>query len=342
MITLKEIHQVIEKSTNPLIFFDDDPDGLASYLLIYKYFKKGKGIPIKSSPKLDDIYLRKIKELSPDLVIVLDKPMISQDFVDQVNVPIVWIDHHAPQDIKGVKYFNPLLKDKNDLRPTSYWCYELTKKYLWVAMVGIIGDWSTAKLNEFSKKYPDLIKEEKTNEKIIYTTPFGKLVRVFSFILKGRTTEVAKLVSIIAKIDSPYELLDKATPRANYIMKYVEKIESKYEPLVEKALSTKKRGKIISFLYSSKEFSFTKELANELLSKTDKEIIIVGRKKEKEITMSIRSRESSPYILPPILEKSLVGIEGYGGGHPHACGAHVTVEDYERFIENFKKSLTNP
>ncbi len=342
MITIQEIHLILQTALNPLIFFDDDPDGLTSFLLIKKHFNKGKGIPIKSSPKLDKIYLRKIKELSPDLVIVLYKPMITQEFVDQVNVPIIWIDHHKPQNIKGVKYFNPLLKDKKDIRPTSYWCYQLTKENLWVAMVGIIGDWSQANLKEFSEKYPDLVLKEKTNEKIIYSTPLGKLVRIFSFILKGKKSEVSKLISILLKIKSPYELLNKETPRAKYILKHVEKMEKKYNVILEEALNQKQKGKLLIFIYTSKEFSFTSELSNELLSKTKKDIIIVGRKKEKEIILSIRSKNSSPYILPPIIKNSFQGLNGYGGGHPHACGAHTTIEDYEQFIENFKKNLTKP
>ena len=157
MITLKEIHQQIQDSVNPIIFFDDDPDGLASFLFIKKHFNKGRGIPIKSSPKLDELYLRKIEEFHPDLIIVLDKPVITQDFVDQIKVPLIWIDHHPVQNVKGVKYFNPLLLDEKDIRPTSYWCYKLTEENPWIAMVGIIADWSLADLGEFSAKYPDLI-----------------------------------------------------------------------------------------------------------------------------------------------------------------------------------------
>ncbi len=40
-----------------------------------------------------------------------------------------------------------------------------------------------------------------------------------------------------------------------------------------------------------------------------------------------------------IIEKALVGISGYGGGHEHACGACVKVEDFNQFIDNFKKEL---
>jgi len=128
--SLKKIYELIDKSENPLIFFDDDPDGLCSYLQIKKHFKKGHPVVIKSSPELNVTYLKKIEEYSPDLVIVLDKPILSQDFIDKVNVPIIYIDHHPINDINGINYFNPLFKDKEDNRPVSYWCYQLTKENL--------------------------------------------------------------------------------------------------------------------------------------------------------------------------------------------------------------------
>jgi len=40
------------------------------------------------------------------------------------------------------------------------------------------------------------------------------------------------------------------------------------------------------------------------------------------------------------LEKALVGIDGYGGGHEHACGAAIKKHDFKKFIENIEAQLT--
>ena len=39
------------------------------------------------------------------------------------------------------------------------------------------------------------------------------------------------------------------------------------------------------------------------------------------------------------LEKALVGIEGYGGGHAQACGAVIKEQDWERFLEQFREEI---
>ena len=46
---LKKVRTALETSARPLIFFDDDPDGLCSFLLFYRLHREGKGIIVKSA-----------------------------------------------------------------------------------------------------------------------------------------------------------------------------------------------------------------------------------------------------------------------------------------------------
>src|SRR3989344_6948708 len=114
---LKEIREHLEKAQNPIFFFDNDNDGLTSFLQLRRMIGRGKGIPIKSYPDLNADYFRKVKELNSDYVFVLDKPIVSDDFLNQVkeyNMPLVWIDHHdiEPPKQKWINYYNPFKKNK--------------------------------------------------------------------------------------------------------------------------------------------------------------------------------------------------------------------------------------
>ena len=40
-----------------------------------------------------------------------------------------------------------------------------------------------------------------------------------------------------------------------------------------------------------------------------------------------------------LLEKALVNIKGYGGGHKNACGSKVAKDDLERFLQNMRCEL---
>jgi len=82
--------------------------------------------------------------------------------------------------------------------------------------------------------------------------------------------------------------------------------------------------------------SFTSDLSNELLYRYPDKVIIIAREKSGEMKCSLRARN---YSLPPIIEKSIQGCRGYGGGHEHACGACIAVEDFDRFLENVSQEL---
>ena len=335
MITLKKIHEMIEKSQNPLIFFDDDPDGLCSYLLIKKHFDKGHPVIVKSSPELDDSYLKKIKEYSPDLVIVLDKPILSQDFIDGVNVPIIYIDHHPINDIKGVHYFNPLFKDKKDDRPTTYWCYQLTKENLWIAAIGTAADYSLSTIKEFNKKFPDLSKYTDDPAKVIYKTKLGKLIRIFWFNIKHPHYKSLQYVNLLEKINSPYELLDESTDNAKEAIKIYEKVNKEYKKLLIEALKPQK-SKVHLFIYNQGKISFTPELSSEIQYHFKNKLIIVGRQKDNLMKLSLRYQNGD---LRKMLERALEGLDGGGGGHEHACGSHIHQRDFKEFLERLESYI---
>ncbi len=338
MITLKQIKSHLENSTNPLIFFDDDSDGLASFLLVRKYLDRGRGVVVKNNI-VDESYTKSVNYYSPDLILVLDKHAISQDFVDKVNVPILWIDHHPiNEEIKGVKHFNPKYLDKNDNRPTSYWCYEMLKENLWIAFTGILADWCLEYYDEFCDKYKDLGNTKlKEPPEVLFNTKIGKLAKLFTFILRGRTEDVKKNINVLIRINDPYEILDETTPRGKFIYKRFEKLNKDYEELLQDAKKNKiEYKKILLYTYISREASYTTILANELMYNFPDKVVIIAREKENMLILSLRSNYKSNIILPGLINKALTGLNGRGGGHDHACGAEIQKEDFKEFIDKLE------
>lgn len=339
---IEEIRKELKESENPLFFFDDDPDGLCSYLLLKKYIGKGKGVVVKGSATLDINYIGKVEENSPDKIFVLDKPILSQEFIDKANRRIIWIDHHPIVEREGVKYYNPRA-DNNDNMCTSYLCYkiiednkELEEDNLWIAGIGVIADWGVpAFLNRLLEKYGDILGNARTEQGLLYECEFGKLIKIFSLLLKGKTSDVNKHINLLLKINNPYEILKQESAKGKFIFKTAEKIGKGYDELLKKALKVK-ADKLFVFVYPTGKISFTGELSNELLYKLPGKIILVGREKEGNIRFSLRSDN---IIISKVLEKALVEIEGYGGGHEMACGGNISKKDWNRFIENLKKEI---
>ena len=170
-------------------------------------------------------------------------------------------------------------------------------------------------------------------ETALYRTITGKLARMFSFVLKGKSGEALKSVKILTRIESPYEILQGTTPPGKFILKRFEKINTKYQVLLKEALKKKPHGKFLVFTYEADQWSFTSELSNELAHNHPSKVIIVCREKGGEYKCSLRSRDKP---ILPALQQALEGVEGRGGGHEHACGAAIKSEDFERFVEQLK------
>jgi nanoRNase/pAp phosphatase (c-di-AMP/oligoRNAs hydrolase) len=337
---INELRREVEECYRPLIFFHDDADGLSSFLLFYRFIKEGKGIILKTSPELGENFIRKVDEYQPDKVFILDKPKVSQEFLDKVKCKVIWIDHHSPVDRYKVKYYNPRINDTKSNPPVAYINYKIVKQDLWIAMVGMIGDWFLPEkdlIKEFQERYPKLLPKKILNAgKVIYETRLGKLVKIFSFVLKGKSHDAMKAVKVLTRIKEPEEILEQSTAQGKFIYKKFANVNRQYQELLDEIINKTTKDRILLYIYKESKMSFTSDLSNELLYRFPNKIIIIGREKDSEIKFSIRS---SNVLLPPIIEKALQGMEGYGGGHEYACGAVIKKKDLEDFMERFRKEI---
>jgi len=344
MTSLKTIRTLLKESRSPLYFYDDDPDGLVSYLLLRRGFEKGNGVIIRIRGmhlNEDELYLNKINEYNPDLVVFLDKPTLNQDIFDKINVKKIWIDHHEVTDVKGVYYYNPRIKNKKDNKPTSYFCYKIAERDLWLACVGVIADWSLALFKDFKKKYPELADETKLKnlkaDDVMYGTRLGELARIFSFILKGKTSDVKNNIEMLLKINDPYEILEKKSKEGRKLFESAEKFRKKYNSLLEEAVNeNKKARRLVVFTYVTDNVSFTADLANELIHKFPGRVIAVGRIKDEQMRVSLRSSEND-IELPTIIHKICGEMKCSGGGHEHAAAVEIHKDDFEKFIELLRR-----
>jgi single-stranded DNA-specific DHH superfamily exonuclease len=342
---LKTFKKALDESARPLFFFDDDADGVTSFVQLYKYKKEGKGVAVKASPILDAKYIRKVEEYDPDLIIILDKPMVDEEFFDKVKTPILWLDHHKPFNVKQwkhVRYFNPRLHDDEDNLPTTYWIYKIVGGPLWLATLGAVADWHVPDyLGDFAEKYGSLLPPGYSCvEDLLFNkkSQLGTLVRIINFNLKGTVQETMKSVLVLTRIDSPEEILEQTTPRGKYLYKKYERLASKYEALKKRAIAAFEEGsKILHFTYSDDMLSLTSDLSNELLYLYPEHLVMIARMHGGEYKYSLRS--AGKYEIPPILDKALEGLEGYGGGHTYACGAAIKEAQQPLFLERIAEAL---
>jgi len=242
MLTKKQILEVrehLEKAQNPIFFFDNDGDGICSFLLLQRYIGRGKGVAMKSADSGN--YFKKVQELNADYIFILDKPFVSEKFfeeVRQVNLPVVWIDHHENNNIPNfVNYYNPLLNKGKTNEPVTELCYRIAEKKddLWIAVVGCISDGTIPDFYpEFERKYPDLFIDSDKSFDIYYGSQIGKIARIFNAALKDRTTNVVNMLKFLMKAKTPYEVLEESNKNRTMHEKFNE-ISEKIKKLLDKA-----------------------------------------------------------------------------------------------------------
>ncbi len=164
------------------------------------------------------------------------------------------------------------------------------------------------------------------------------MIRIFSFVLKGKTDDVMKSIKILTRITSPYEILNQETAPGRFIYKRYEQANKLYEPLVKEVLheAEKSQEKIVVYKYKDDRSSFTSDLSNEAVYRHPDKVILIAREKNDEMKCSLRSGKA---VLPPMIEKALAGLEGYGGGHEHACGLNIKTRDFEEFVRRLKDMI---
>jgi single-stranded DNA-specific DHH superfamily exonuclease len=343
----KELKDALTFSKRLLVFFDDDGDGLSSFLLYAKFARSKaevKGVAVKVKPAFENVLFENIvEEFNPDTIFILDIHYIPQDFVDKIKRPIYILDHHPIINVRGVKYYNPLMhKAKGidaDSRPTTYWAYKtiMDKDNLWIATLGCVSDWFMPDFaKEFSKKYPDLLPKEylkKGPQYALYETKLGLLCKIFNFSLKGSATHLNKTINFLLDIADPLDILDQRTEAGKFIFKQYTYFNKIYESL--KSGITISDDGIILYVYDDNN-SLTKDLSNECQYKYPDKVIIIARDRDGEVKCSLRSERFSVRTL---LEKALIGVEGYGGGHEHACGAVIKKKDFEKFVSQITEAM---
>jgi len=345
MISKKEILEIresLENSSNPLFFFDNDVDGFCAFLILRRALGYGRGVAIKSFPDLKEQYLKKVEELHPDLIIILDKAEISTEFilgVEEKNIKVICIDHHPssiPKEIlKKIDYYNSL----PSAEPTTYMAQSIfeRKEDLWLAMIGCTGDVYTPSFaKSFEKEFPELFNSRVSAFEALHTTEIGKMVRMINFGLMDTTTNVLNLIKYLFKAKGPYDLLEENSYTKQFHKRYSQ-LNDFYNKQVEKAQGQIKQNSNLLFFSYSGNTSMSSEISNKLFFLYPEKLTVVAFKRPEKVNISIRGTKALE-----VTKKAIEDIPGAtGGGHIEATGAMVPLDEFDKFKRRVEELANN-
>ncbi|MEK6856172.1 MAG: DHH family phosphoesterase [Nanoarchaeota archaeon] len=344
MLSKKQMNELrghLERTQNPIFYYDNDADGLCSFLLLRRFLGFGQGVAVRSYPDLNGDYALKAEKIKADCIFVLDKPTLSNEFVERISkigIPLIWIDHHdVPQNFQGDNLFiyNPS-RDKKEKMPTSGIVFEVLKKKkdAWIALAGCISDcYLPTFIVEVMKEKGEMFNRTKKSAfDILYGTEFGKVVRAMNYGLKDSVSNVEKMQNFLINCKNPEEVLADGEINIR-LREKTQELLMKQNKLVEEA-EKNKEGKLLFFTYSG-EVSMSSDLANELAYKNPKVYVCVCYKKGALTNISIRGKGVKG-MLSSVLNKL---ENSSGGGHEMAVGARIQTKDLELFRKMFLEEV---
>lgn len=335
---LIQIRNQLETAQNPLFFYDNDVDGLCSFLILRRALDRGRGIAIKSFPDLKAQYTKKVDELNPDTIVILDKAELSEEFAnhaEEKGIPIIWIDHHETKTSKEVIQKTSYYTSYPSSEPTSYIAQKIFNRQqdLWLATIGCIGDVYMPEFAEkFSKENPELLPPNTEVFTALQSTTIGKIARKLNFGLMDTTTNIVQLIKYLFKATGPYDILEENASTRQF-HKRVNQLEEFLQKQIEKAESqTSEQSKLLFFTYSGNT-SMSSEISNRLAYSHKDKLIVVAFLRPEKANISVRGKDALKITKAAI--KDLLGATG--GGHEEATGAMVPISDFEKFKENIKE-----
>jgi single-stranded DNA-specific DHH superfamily exonuclease len=342
---LSEIREHLENAQNPIFLYDNDVDGLCSYVLLRRFIGRGKGVAVKSHPNIDVRYVQRVQELKGDYIFVLDRHSLGDEFVAEISmlqIPIVWIDHHdvfSREHSYNMLYrFNPSKNKKKSSEPTTYLCYKATqrKEDILFVLMGCVADHympDASLIEEFVKNNGSFWGKNISKPfEALYTTPVGRLARALSFGLKDSISHVVELQNFLINCKSINELEHELDGNSAFSNKYKE-IMKKYSSLLVDAKKNVS-DKLLFYSYGG-QISISSDLSNELSYLYPRHYICVAYSSGPITNISLRGDNVSK-----ILSQILSLFDGAtGGGHRDAVGTRINTLDLEKFKEELEKRI---
>jgi len=242
---------------------------------------------------------------------------------------ILVVDHHKIyMDLNetNVVHYNPRFDDGDIYQSTAYLTYKIVselmdiKNYLWIAAVGMIGDYNL-------ENSQDLVEEtnKKYGTKDLHSSFLAKIAHMIEAARSARAMTCEEMAEKLFTSENYDEILnsEKFLTPYNEVEKEIKKIKEDFERNAENIGNLK--------LYNIKsKYSLSSVISTIVSGDYMDKIVIIYEKKGNRIKLSARNQGKN-FDLDSILKKAIRGMNGAAGGHKMAAGAVMDADGWETF-----------
>lgn len=348
---LKFIRDITEKDVI-ITIFHNDTDGICSCVLINKFLKerigKSSDFIISQPMPLTKTLIQRIKLSIPTKIIILDLAVDQEkNFckkIEGISETLV-IDHHQITNIinsKRIIYYNPLL-ERDVYQSASYLTYKLCskiismKKYLWISLIGIIGDYnvndSLDLIEEGRKIYSHLFSEGDIKKNFINSI-FSKASDIITA-MRASHISSERIVKIIENMNDIMEI-----EQNREMIEYYEKVQREIAGILTSIKSSIEENESIIFYEIKSKYNLRSVISTKLSEIYPNKLIFVWEMSKNKIKFSVRNQAGSIDVNYLLKEASKDFKTAITGGHKLAAGGWISKEEFELFKEKIKEILS--
>lgn len=339
----------VTKDDSVIIIFNNDADGISACVLVDTLLKsKGVKPYIISQPMPTEKNLvRKIQTTIPTKLIFLDLAMDQQQpVIKRLSgmCDILVVDHHSIHNnlnTHGIVHHNPRFRSSEIYQSATYLAYKITsqlqdmRKYLWVAAVGMIGDYnldySTDVVEEVRKAYPKV-----TGKAPLYDSFLGRLA---DMIASSRATNAVTCEDMVRIFEEAGELESFDKTQGSAKMKEADEIIRTEFSDIEKDMEKNAETHDGLVMYGLKSrHNLCSPVSTKMSEKYKGKLLMIYQKASGKYHASGRNQDKK-YDVATIFNKAAQGLKGAAGGHPAAAGATIAESDWETFKERLIKAM---
>jgi single-stranded DNA-specific DHH superfamily exonuclease len=359
---IEDILKNIKHGDRICIIHHNDADGCSSAAMFYILVDKLTGsypylFPLKGPDSVNRKLINSLKGISPDFIFALDLSIEPKRF--NIFDGFV-IDHHVfdvEENERRLKYFNPRLFEKDDEKvvPTSFIAYKILKDLIpeenvsWIAGVGITEDHRVELCKEVFEDvrtlHQDLLKDQEITQDSIENSSFGIMWDVIKSGRMVRGTEGARtaVLALVECKDRPDRFLNGLSEHSFILKRFHERVLFETQQLlrdVERNAKFYRDKKVV--VYEPKATgldAITSFLADKIRQKYPEWIVCVMNKTLRgmnvKISIRLEQKERSVDLVAILneIKKKILSLRG--GGHKSAVGVNLSLNDLNRFFEEF-------
>lgn len=328
------------------IIYHKDSDGVSSAVQLYKFLSENDKEVIMVSPN-DGPGLYMTGELIDqmkkcDNVIFLDIPLDQTSVPEKLDSNILVLDHHPiTEDLNGrnILHLNPRFHDSNIYHPASHFIYRMLnkKKYLWIAAIGVVGDYGADDCEEFMKElkdeYPELV-EEGISQKEAMDSRIGLYPKMIAA-AKGidGLDGIKRSFWLILNSGEHGDLMD--TQLVEYYNEFQRELGRLVKDFEENTIHYPESN---SYIYEvESEYAITSSLINKVSHQNEDAMIFFFNETDENIKVSCRC-QSGRVHMGEFIRELAEGI-GTAGGHEKAAAAGIDVDERDEFLDRLMDRL---